>query len=232
MPPVSDLKNKQCNKIYLRVYKDWLNNEYSQWVKALQSSTVDNFDEHPMVKRMLGEVREWDYWPFIKVLSVDEIMKVNAIMCIGGNFSSIVTRMIFYAQKVLAAKPKFIVEIGGGVGQFYAVLRALGYKGGYYIYDLPEVQEFQRKYLDRVTELTGLDTSLSFPVHQYCVSMYALGEFDDETKAWYVENVVKECEHGLVVFNPHSGASDTIDWDCTIEDEYPLTSPNNKLLYW
>ena len=109
----------------------------------------------------------------------------------------------------------------------------MGYKGRYKIYDLPEVQEFQRKYLNRVTELTGLDTKLDdFCGHEYCVSLYALGEFDDELKEHYIKNVVKNCQHGLIVWNPHSGASDTIDWECTIADEYPLTSPNNKICTW
>ena len=220
------------------MHKDWLNNEYDLWVKPLQESTVDDFGSHPMVKRMLGvpqlHIYPDRYYTYPNEFpSVDVYYTLHDIKRIGGDaMDGLFNRWIYYAQKVIAAKPKFIVEIGGGVGQFYAVLRALGYKGGYYIYDLPEVQEFQRKYLDRVTELTGLDTSLSFPEHQYCVSLYALGEFDDELKAWYVENVVKECEHGLVVWNPHSGASDAIGWECNVEDEYPLTSPGNKLLTW
>jgi len=40
----------------MSAHKQWLDNEYQQWVKALQESTVDNFGSHPMVKRMLGEV--------------------------------------------------------------------------------------------------------------------------------------------------------------------------------
>jgi len=219
---------------HIRLHKQWLDNEYSEWVKALQESTVDNFGSHPMVKRMLGEVDKKQFLPLIdtKNKSITEKISLFHISTLGGFWLGNISRFIFYAEKVLDANPKFIVEIGGGVGQFYAVLRALGYKGGYYIYDLPEVQEFQRKYLDRVTELTGLDTSLSFLEHQYCVSLYALGEFDDELKVWYVENVVKECEHGLVVYNPHSGASEEINWECNVEPEYPLTSPNNKICTW
>lgn len=212
-------------------HKEWLDNEYQQWVKALQESTVDNFGNHPMVRRMLGDVDRSDFNLPI-TLKLGSAFQLLLIGHIGGDFINNIYRMAYYADKILRQRPKFIVEIGGGVGQFYAVLRALGYKGGYYIYDLPEVQEFQRKYLDRVTELTGLDTSLSFPEHQYCVSFYALGEFDDELKAWYIENVVKECEHGLIIFNPHSGASAEIRFECKVEPEYPLTHPDNKMLTW
>ena len=109
----------------------------------------------------------------------------------------------------------------------------MGYKGSYYIYDLPGVKEFQRKYLNRVTELTGLNTDLgNLHAYQYCVSFYALGEFDDELKRHYIEGVVKNCKHGLIIWNPHSGASEEIGFECKVEDEFPLTSPNNKMLTW
>jgi len=219
-------------------HKEWLDNEYSEWVKALQQSTVDNFKEHPMVRRMLSLDISVD---FSRLIS-REIFRKNIGLCldiekIGQTTHTIflyhLLRLMYYGEKVLKQNPSSIVEIGGGVGQFYAVLRALGYKGKYEIYDLQEVQEFQRKYLDRVTELTGLNTDLStFHDFEYVISLYALGEFDNELKDYYIDNVVKKCDHGLIVWNPHSGASDKINFPCKIEDEYPLTSPGNKLLTW
>lgn len=215
-------------------HKQWLDNEYSQWVKALQESTVDNFGDHPMVRRMLGGVDRGMFIELVplRYLPIEVDKALSTIITLGGYFSGNVWRMEYYANKVLSQNPTSICEIGGGVGQFYAVLRALGYKGKYFIFDLQEVKEFQRKYLDRVTKLTGLDTSLEYTDFDYCVSMYALGEFDDELKNWYIENVVKKCPHGLIVWNPHSGASDKITFDCKTEPEYPLTSPGNKLLTW
>lgn len=217
-------------------YTEWLNNEYDQWIKALQESTVDNFGSHPMVRRMLGKPTISSYetdWVYGKAAE-----DIEVISKIGGDTeypNSIIVRMVYYAQKVLKDNPTAIVEIGGGVGQFYAVMRALGYKGTYFIYDLPEVRVFQRKYLDRVTELTGLNTETLLWANidfDYCVSFYALGEFDDELKSWYIENVVKKCPHGLIIWNPHSGSSEEIGFDCKVEPEYPLTSPNNKMLTW
>ena len=55
---------------------------------------------------------------------------------------------------------------------------------------------------------------------------------DDELKKKYVDSVVKKCPHGLVLWNPHSGASDVIEWECNSADEVPLTSPGNKVLRW
>ena len=216
-------------------HKQWVDNEYQQWIKALQESTVDNFGSHPMVKRMLGEVGEVDkriYNHLLGEIPVRDILVVCDIMGIGGDFTNNSYRFVYYAYKVLANNPTSIVEIGGGVGQFYAVLRVLGYKGKYFIYDLPEVKEFQRKYLDRVTELTGLNTDLEFTNFDYCVSFYALGELDDETKEWYVESVVKQTPHGMIVWNPHSNASKEINFPCKIEPEYPLTHPDNKFCVW
>lgn len=214
-------------------YTEWLNNEYGQWVRALQESTVDNFKQHPMVKRMLGNIDDGEYVEFIKDIGKEQFVLTAKINEIGGAYLGGWYRFIYYAKKVLQDNPTAIVEIGGGVGQFYAVLRALGYKGSYFIYDLPEVKEFQRKYLDRVTELTGLNTDLgNLHAYQYCVSFYALGEFDDELKRRYIEGVVKNCKHGLIIWNPHSGASEEIGFDCKIEDEFPLTSLNNKMLTW
>ncbi len=42
-----------------------------------------------------------------------------------------------------------IVEVGGGYGACARVCRALGFTGAYVIYDLPEMVELQRYYLDR-----------------------------------------------------------------------------------
>jgi len=214
-------------------YKSWLDNEYREWIKALQGSTVHNFKDHPMVARMLGEIA----WPLPAPSNVDLDLLVR-IDNIGRSESSKISgtalRMIHCAQIVLERNPSSIVEIGGGVGQFYATLRALGYEGRYYIFDLEEVKEFQAAYLLEVETQTGL----SLPYFQYpasydfCVSFYALGEFDDDTKAWYIEHVVRKCPHGFVIWNPHSGASDVIDFPCTVIDEYPLLSPGNKQLEW
>lgn len=214
-------------------HKTWVDNEYRQWVKALQESTVDNFGWNKTVKRMLGEV-DFRLFPNLK-LTDPEAETVVEIMQIGNGllwFKGIIFRMVYYAQKVLKQNPSHICEIGGGVGQFYAVLRALGYKGKYFIFDLPEVKEFQRKYLDEVEKRTGLECPLEYGEFDFCCSFYCLGELDDETKEWYVENVVKKTPHGLIIWNPHSGASDKITFPCEVSDEYPLTSPGNKMIVW
>lgn len=216
-------------------HKDWLDQEYRQWVQALLSSTVHNFKDHPMVRRMLGEID----WPLSAPSGIDlEFMERidNIGRSVPAGLSGTALRMIHYARQILERQPISILEIGGGAGQFCAVLTAMGYRGEYSIADLPEVHDFQERYLQEVHRQTGLP--LLRPVNYermdrcFCASFYALGEFDDETKAWYVEHVVRKCPHGFVIWNPHSGASDRIDWPCTVRDESPLINPGNKQLEW
>lgn len=210
-----------------------MDGEYSQWVAALQSSTVHNFKEHPMVKRMLGDFE----WPreFRADLSFDDHKLLEQIDNIGRyayqEISGVCWRMIYYANMVLKREPMSIIEIGGGAGQFFAVMRALGYQGNYYISDIPEVRAFQHRYLREVHHQTRLDFEQSLH-YDFCVSFYALGEFHDELKTWYVSHVVNRCLHGFVIWNPHSGASPQIPFDCNVKDEYPLTAEGNKQLEW
>lgn len=223
-------------------HKSWLANEYTQWVQALNESTVHNFKEHPMVKRMLGEIdsipfitgHEGALWPpvgrydYNLLNTIDSIGKNNMEGTSGTGY-----RMIYYAQKIFKINPPSITEIGGGVGQFYAILRALGYKGEYFIADLPDVVRFQKSYLAEVYIQTGLHLPLlKEPKYDFCCSFYALGEFDDETKKWYVENLVNKCKHGCIAWNPHSGASDHpeyIQHDMQIE---PGIEEGIKIIQW
>lgn len=207
-------------------HKEWLDNEYSQWIKALNESTVHNFKEHPVVKRILGEVdarlfRPEPYPILEMVLQADGVLPMPTIYKIEqightnqiNDISGTCWRYVYYALKLLERNPTSICEIGGGVGQFYAILRALGYKGEYYIYDLPEVCVFQRKYLAEVEKQTGLKSPLLIAAKVYeslCISFYALGEFDDEKRDWYLKNVIPDCPHGYIAWNPHSGASDDL----------------------
>ncbi len=221
-------KGLRINDVYVS-HKLWLDNEYAMWADALTESTVHNFKEHPMVQRMLGNI---DAAPFLTLVVPPIVADIDNI---GREkwepLSGTGLRMLYYAEQVMKLSPKSIVEIGGGVGQFYATLRALGYDGEYYIYDLPTVKVFQDKYLQEVESRTGLSLSQSKVANpDFCVSFHAIGEFNDELKSWYIENVVMKCKHGFVIWNPHSGASDKIGFKCKVTDEQ--VSPGAKRLTW
>lgn len=165
---------------------------------------------------MLGEVDFYQWLDYLKSITDEESELVKKIDSIGivDKKSCVVTsicyRYTYYAQQILQRNPISIVEIGGGVGQFYATLRALGWNGFYHIVDIPEVMAFQEEYLDYVSEQTGLDLALNPSVSpKMLVSFYALGEFDDETKESY-RQLITDSPHGYIVWNPHSGANDDL----------------------
>lgn len=228
-------------------HKQWLDNEYNQWAQALSECTVSNFKEHPMVKMMLGEPDD-NIWgpvnysqpvaeslnklmPYFDLLHKIELIGYDAWKSEHDNFSRL-NRYVYYAQQILKLNPPSICEIGGGVGQFYAILRALGYKGTYWIFDIPEVITFQGLYLNEVSVRTGLSLHQTFCKFDMIVSFYALGEFDDETKQHYAQ-LVSDCPHGYIAWNPHSGATD----DLSIFDGHDITvtpgiEPGIKIIQW
>lgn len=191
-------------------HKQWLDNEYKLWVDALQSCSVNNFKDHPIVKRMLGEI---DPQLFHQAMHLQHILLPidNIGRTVPGPVSGVCLRMAWYAMKVIELAPASIVEIGGGVGQFYAVLRALGYKGSYYIYDLEDVQKFQQIYLNECSKRINISLSLrKTDKPEMVVSFYAFGEFDDYLKQSYMP-LIKDSKHGLIAWNPHSGATDNAE---------------------
>lgn len=208
------------NEITIRTYMDhkqWLDNEYSQWIAALNESTVHNFKEHPMVKRMLGEPNPGQFVTKINAKAynwkllhkIDDIGKGVVKGVITPMEAGLLVRYVYYAEQILKRNPSSICEIGGGVGQFYAILRALGWEGEYCIYDLPEVGQFQNDYLAEVQRQTGLHLDQHIFKAELLVSFYALGEFDNNKKEAY-EPLINQSVHGYIAWNPHSGANDDL----------------------
>lgn len=214
-------------------HKQWLDNEYNQWIKALQESTVENFKEHPMVQRMLSEDVDPSLYQMVYYLEpllykIDNIGRTTPKPVSGACY-----RMAYYALKVLEQKPKCIIEIGGGVGQFFIILLAMGYNGEYACIDLPEVMIFQHLYRNQTSEILNINTTEVYTTEtknmDFICSFYAFGEFDDNKKKWYTENLITKCKHGLILYNPHSGASEEIPFKIEgmqVKDEYPKSSPN------
>ena len=123
----------------MNTHKQWLDNEYSMWVDALQESTVHNFKEHEMVKRMLSEDIKFPAGkrPNLSLETLELVTRIDQIGRSSTDITDVCWRMLYYANLVLRREPISLVEIGGGIGEFYALIRALGYKGDYFIYDLP-----------------------------------------------------------------------------------------------
>lgn len=219
-------------------HRDWLEREYGAWEDALRASTVDNFRDNPIVQRMLCEPKGELFDPLLPTLTDEQLADLQFIDRIGFTgappaATGLLKRHVFYAAKVIEQNPSGIVEIGGGLGHFLAVLVALGWRGDYQSLDRFQVRRFQENFLQTVQARTGLPVLRPLPEGiPFVVSFYALGEFDDETKKWFFRNVIEKSEHGMVVWNPHSGASREIPFPCKVETEQPLTGLGNKLLTW
>lgn len=180
-------------------HKEWLANEYMLWQATLKEVSLEAAPENPVVVRMLGQLQ------------------------------ARIKRMEDYAKKIMGIQQGAINEIGGGIGEFYLTLLQHGYKGEYYIYDLPIVKQFQNKYIDYCK---GKPISKQPLTDALLVSFYALGEFDDELKQQYIP-VIKSSKHGYIAWNPHSGASD----DLSIFDSHKITvtdgvEPGIKIITW
>lgn len=222
-------------------HTDWLETEYRLWELALgelmNPKAFKTFKSHPAVKRMLSDIERGLFGLELDPCTEMLLQKIDHIGydTDGHMITGAAERMIHYAQQVLKVNPNHIVEIGGGVGQFYAIIRALGYKGKYHILDRYEVERFQRYYLSQVEKETGLSLPLTPGTYDYCVSFYALGEFDDNLKRWYFENVIDKAPHGLILYNPHSGANPAVPpskHEFIITPEDPKTGENNKMIVW
>lgn len=226
--------------IHIEDYTTWVNNEYSLWKEELLDSITTEskfaeFKTQSQVKRMLGvsdlflpflEKLKDESLPWDKLEALDKIGNpTNTVDVNGFQISGIGLRYIYYANKIVNnisnMKNIRVLEIGGGYGGLAANVHVLAKEKKikikeYGIFDLPEVQTFQKHYLDTVINMTNhgngiqktnfLDSNNvdSFSGNfNYCVSCYALGEFDTPVKHRYIHNVVSQIEHGLIVWNPH-----------------------------
>lgn len=236
----SRLLTSKPNHTFTMTHREWLDNEYNQWIKALQECTVHNFKEHPVVRRMLSldmEDNIFDKEPGLDLLQLQNVYLINKIGSVSlatEARTGPTIRFVHYAREILKRNPSSICEIGAGVGQFYATLLALGYKGQYCIEDLKEIRQFQVKYLEEVHKRTGLklNWSKTMEPEEMLVSFYALGEFDDETKRSH-QQLIDSSKRGYIAWNPHSGAND----DLSIFDSHNITvtpglEPGIKIIEW
>jgi len=135
-----------------------------------------------------------------------------------GTYSTSNMKYLCHAIKVwqhiesLSLPRVHIIEIGAGYGGLTLFVDGLEsyFKTPHWTYtsiDLPEVAILQ----NRVTETLDLSlvafdmTTPKFeaiePGLQFCVSAYAFSEFDQATRDWYAEHVLRHCRHGLMVWN-------------------------------
>lgn len=198
--------------------------------------------------------------PWQQLEAIDQIGSPQYTVDINGvKLSGVCLRFIYYANKVLDSVKDMpvikLAEIGGGYGGFCAVFYTIAaYRNinipEYLIFDLPDVLNFQHKYMratigdlpDKmgwVKFFYSPDLSKFKNINiDYVASFYALGEFDTPTKNAYIENIIANVPHGLILWNPHSGSDNSLDLlrryhpSIKVKQEYPLTAINNLEVTW
>lgn len=100
-------------------------------------------------------------------------------------------------------KDDYIVEIGGGYGGLvYAFHRYLGRKRLYTIYDLPQVQKLQARYLkDFNIQPIFPDGIPEAPKHDLLISWCSWSELDLKTRIEYVEKVISNADRFIICSN-------------------------------
>jgi hypothetical protein len=139
-----------------------------------------------------------------------------------------------------------IVEIGGGYGGQALVIRNKILWQSYTIFDLPEVQSLQKRYL-REHDLNDIRWGIpgigqSGDPWDFCISNYAFSECNKEMQDWYLEHVILKSKAGYMTCNFISSQFGVDSYSqeellskipySWLEAENPLTSPANVVIRW
>jgi hypothetical protein len=134
-----------------------------------------------------------------------------------------------------------IIEIGGGYGGQCIILQDLLNKFNinydkYIIIDLDNVNNFQKKYI-QINNMSSKCEFINYEKYKeykfnnnnFLFSSYALSEISSYARQDYYDNLLKYIINGFIVWN-----NITIDFplNFNIEEEKPLTSTQNKFIYF
>lgn len=151
------------------------------------------------------------------------------------------------------------IELGGGYGGLALYVDGLRHLfattlRSYTIVDLPDVAELQRQVsralgipLNAVNGLDGNELELIRPqdaTPRVLFSAYAFSEFDQDTRDWYADRLIKHCDHGLMIWNfPDPELTEDgreyggpvypfTDRPLTVTDDEPALYAGHKLVRW
>lgn len=192
---------------------------------ACKSADLATFKADPAINQIFEHVsipfgEEYaalirEKYPELATLAPDFVVNdliggsVDRVLTNGVALSPTTLRYVKVAGDLLAMgvnAAESIVEIGAGYGGQCLILDTLRPKNKptYFIYDLPEAGELQKKY----TEAHGIDyiqwLSTEDPPRErfdFCFSNYAFSECARTTQEWYLDNVILRSDHGYMVCN-------------------------------
>lgn len=158
--------------------------EYWRWDlwRRAQQDKPENFTKWPCVRHTML-VDHW--WPGPMLQEVEHVTGIPNVISSKFNVSDS-RNLIHQAYHILRwqdvtgkriADMQSIYEFGGGYGAMALVCNRLGFKGDYYIYDLPEFVLLQRWYLGEhdVTNVKWVGHSAENTVDLF-IACYSLSE--------------------------------------------------------
>jgi putative sugar O-methyltransferase len=161
-----------------------------------------------------------------------------------GTFSPTTLRYIKVLSELsqLNLEDKNIVEIGGGYGGQYTILRQYVKPKSYTFVDLPQVLKLQERYvkenkLDDITVNFYNSNNLPTLNCDLVISNYAISECNAQIQDIYISKILKNSKHGYIIHNKFEGH----DIDTFIKliakkvkkhNETPQTGVDNILLTW
>lgn len=97
---------------------------------------------------------------------------------------------------------KVIAEIGGGYGGLCKIIRDVYLPKKYIIYDLPEVQKLQTKFLDCFSvRPTFYSSELIAPPLDLLIAMYSWSELSHDLQNGYLTNVISKAKNCYIMLN-------------------------------
>lgn len=132
-----------------------------------------------------------------------------------------------------------IVEVGGGYGGQCKILFDLSIIydiniKSYTIIDLSDVSDLQKKYLDKLGYVDKIhyqkSNNITIKNYDFFISNFALSEFVDEVRDFYIENVLKYSKYYYMVWNTEKIQDYLINSD--VLEEIPKTGIYNKILIY
>jgi putative sugar O-methyltransferase len=175
--------------------------------------------------------------------------KYSERLCISPTTLRYIYTAIDIERTLGLGRNESVVEIGVGYGGQAAVLESLYKVSNYDAFDLPEVISLANVYLKKINSKIHFDSRdihiAQDKVWDIVISNYAFSELNKDLQIRYLDTILRKTSRGYMIMNSGrlnvSGRStsklsvnEIAEFLPTmrIKEEYPLTGPDNYVIYW
>jgi putative sugar O-methyltransferase len=231
---------------------------------ATDDIIFNNFKRDAQYRKILEHVSQQHGTQYLKEIKnkniIDNLNKFKINDTIGnpitffygnkGSFSPTTLRYIKVLDDLVKhfdINKKNIIEIGGGYGGQYTILKQLFTPLKYSFVDLPTVLPLTEKYLKKL----NIDNNVYFidgknkkniyeNEYDLVISNYAISECNEETQQFYIDNILINSKHGYITHNQFNGYDlnkfisilKESGKDVKSVPERPMTGRKNIILIW